>query len=185
MAVLGLTWMLNDKRLLGQLKRGDNEALRQIYMEYKDNLLTIAVSLLHDPEAAEDVLHDVFVSFAGVVGGLRLRGTLRNYLVASVVNRARDLYRKARHHLVELDEAGQVPADSEGPGQTAAYNEEAERLTGALAQLPPDQRETIVLHLNAGMKFKEIAEMQGIPISTVQGRYRYGLDKLRTVLKER
>jgi DNA-directed RNA polymerase specialized sigma24 family protein len=35
------------------------------------------------------------------------------------------------------------------------------------------------------MKFKEIAEMQGIPISTVQGRYRYGLDKLRTILKER
>jgi RNA polymerase sigma-70 factor (ECF subfamily) len=175
--------MPKDKRLLGQLKRGDNEALRQIYMEYKDNLLTIAVSLLHDPGAAEDVLHDVFVSFAGVVGNLRLRGTLRNYLVASVVNRARDMYRKGRHHLVELDEVGQIPANSDGPGQSAASNEEAERLTGALSQLPPDQRETIVLHLNAGMKFKEIAEMQEIPISTVQGRYRYGLDKLRTVLK--
>lgn len=177
--------MLTDKRLLGQLKRGDNEALRQIYMEYKDNLLTIAASLLHDPETAEDVLHDVFISFAGVVGSLRLRGTLRNYLVASVVNRARDMYRKGRHHLVELDEVGQIPADSDGPGQSAASREEADRLTGALSQLPPDQRETIVLHLNAGMKFKEIAEMQGIPISTVQGRYRYGLDKLRTILKER
>ena len=177
--------MLNDKRLLGQLKRGDNEALRQIYMEYKDNLLTIAASLLHDPGAAEDVLHDVFVSFAGVVGSLRLRGTLRNYLVASVVNRARDMYRKGRHHLVELDEAGQMPAGSEAPEQSAAYSEEADRLTGALAQLPSEQRETIVLHLNAGMKFKEIAETQGIPISTVQGRYRYGLDKLRTILKER
>lgn len=177
--------MLDDKRLLGQLKRGDNEALRQVYMEYKDNLLTIAASLLHDPGAAEDVLHDVFVSFAGVVGGLRLRGTLRNYLVASVVNRARDVYRKGRHHLVELDEAGQIPADLQAPEQSAASNEETERLTGALTQLPCEQRETIVLHLNAGMKFKEIAEMQGIPISTVQGRYRYGLDKLRTILKER
>jgi len=177
--------MLRDKRLLGQLKRGDSNALRQIYMEYKDNLLTIAVSLLHDPDAAEDVLHDVFVSFAGVVSSLRLRGTLRNYLAASVVNRARDMYRRGKHHLVALDEAGQVPTGSDGPGQSAASNEEAERLTGALAQLPPDQRETIVLHLNAGMKFKEIAEMQGIPISTVQGRYRYGLGKLRTILRER
>lgn len=177
--------MLSDKRLLGQLKRGDSDALRQVYMEYKDNLLTIAASLLHDPDAAEDVLHDVFVSFAGVVGGLQLRGTLRNYLVASVVNRARDMYRKARRNLVELDEAGQIPAGSDAPEQSAASNEEAERLTGALSQLPPDQRETIVLHLNAGMKFKEIAEMLGIPISTVQGRYRYGLDKLRTILKER
>jgi len=45
-----------------------------------------------------------------------------------------------------------------------------------------EQRETIIMHLNGGMKFKEIAGMQHIPISTVQGRYRYGLDKLRTIL---
>ncbi|UCC96776.1 MAG: sigma-70 family RNA polymerase sigma factor [Phycisphaerales bacterium] len=177
--------MLEDKRLLGQLKRGDKEALCQIYMEYKDNLLTIATSLLHDPSAAEDVLHDVFVSFAAVVGSLRLRGSLRNYLVASIVNRVRDVYRRKKHHLVELDEAGPVASGSEDPGQAAVVGEEARRLTGALAQLPSDQRETIVLHLNAGMKFKEIAQMQGIPISTVQGRYRYGLGKLRTILKER
>ena len=57
--------MLEDKRLIWELKRGDREALRQIYMEYKDSLLTIAASLLHDSCAAEDVLHDVLVSFAG------------------------------------------------------------------------------------------------------------------------
>lgn len=177
--------MLDDRRLLGRLKRGDDEVLSQIYMEYKDHLLTIATSLLHDPYAAEDVLHDVFVCFAAVAGGLRLRDSLRNYLVASIVNRARDMYRKKKHHLVELDEAGQIASGSKGPGQMAATDEETARLTGALAQLPPDQRETIVLHLNAGMKFREIARMQGIPISTVQGRYRYGLGKLRTILKER
>jgi len=48
-----------------------------------------------------------------------------------------------------------------------------------------EQRETVVLHLNGGMKFKEIARMQKIPLSTVQGRYRYGLEKLRSILKER
>ncbi|MGD8500507.1 MAG: sigma factor, partial [Phycisphaerales bacterium] len=96
--------MLEDKRLIGELKRGDKEALRQIYMEYKDNLLTIATSLLHDTSAAEDVLHDVFVSFAGSVGGLQLRGSLRSYLTASVVNRVRDKYRRKKHHLVELDQ---------------------------------------------------------------------------------
>jgi DNA-directed RNA polymerase specialized sigma24 family protein len=46
-----------------------------------------------------------------------------------------------------------------------------------------EQRETIILHLNGGMKFKEIAEVQHIPMNTVQGRYRYGLDKLRTILR--
>ena len=176
--------MLEDKRLIRELKRGDKEALRQIYMEYKDNLLTIAASLLHDTYAAEDVLHDVFVSFAAGVGGLQLRGSLRNYLIASVVNRVRDSYRKKKHHVVELEKVGQIASDSYEPEQSAMFSEESQLLTGALALLPLEQRETIILHLNGRMKFKEIAGMQGIPVSTVQGRYRYGLDKLRTILKE-
>ena len=175
--------MLEDKRLIGELKHGNRDALRVIYMKYKDSLLTIAASLLHDSCAAEDILHDVFVSFAGSVGSLQLRGSLRNYLAASVVNRVRDRYRKKKHHMVKLGEAGQIGADSDGPEQSAIFGEESELLTDALAQLSMEQRETIVLHLNAGMKFKEIARMQHISINTVQGRYRYGLAKLRTILK--
>ncbi len=177
--------MLDEKRLIQELKQGSKDALRRIYMEYKDNLLTIAASMLHDTYAAEDVLHDVFVSFAGGIGSLQLRGSLRNYLIASVVNRVRDQFRKKKHHMVDLEEAGQFPSDSIGPEQSAVFGEEAGRLTDALARLPLEQQETIVLHLNAGMKFKEIAQMQKIPLSTVQGRYRYGLEKLRTILKER
>ena len=176
--------MLDEKRLIRELKRGSEEALHQIYMEYKDSLLTIATALLHDNNAAEDVLHDVFVSFAGTVGGLRLRGSLRSYLTTSVVNRVRDSYRKKKHHMVELDEARQVAGDSGDPEKAAIFGEQSGQLADALAQLPPEQRETIVLHLNGRMKFKEIASMQGILISTVQGRYRYGLGKLRTILKE-
>ncbi len=176
--------MLDDKRLLRELKRGSEEALHKIYMEYKDNLLTIATALLHDYGAAEDVLHDVFVSFAGSVGGLELRGSLRSYLTTSVVNRVRDRYRKKRHHLVELDEAHQVASDSGDPERSAIFDEESRLLTDAMAQLPLEQRETIALHLNGGMKFKEIARIQGIPTSTVQGRYRYGIGKLRKILKE-
>jgi RNA polymerase sigma-70 factor (ECF subfamily) len=175
--------MLEDKRLIWELKRGDKDALRQIYMEYKDNLLTIAAALLHDAGAAEDVLHDVFVSFAGSVGGLQLRGSLRNYLVASVVNRVRDRYRVKKHHMVQLEKAGQIPSDADDPGRSAIFGEKCQLLTDALARLPMEQRETIMLHLNGGMKFKEIARMQGISMSTVQGRYRYGLAKLRTIFK--
>ena len=176
--------MLEEKRLIRELKRGNKEALHQIYMEHKDTLLTIATALLHDNSAAEDVLHDVFVSFAGMVGGLQLRGSLKSYLTTSVVNRIRDMYRKKRHHHVELDEARQVAGESGDPVRSAVFDEHFEQLGEALAQLPLEQRETIVLHLNGRMKFKEIARMQGIPISTVQGRYRYGLGKLKAMLKE-
>ncbi len=174
--------MLDDKRLIWELKRGNKEALRQIYMKYKDKLLTVAVSLLHDVYTAEDVLHDVFVSFAGSVQRLELRVSLRNYLIISVVNRVHDRYRKKKHHTVELDKAGQISSDSYDPERSAIFSEELQLLTEALSQLPLEQRETIIMHLNAGMKFKEIADVQRIPLGTVQGRYRYGINKLRKIL---
>jgi RNA polymerase sigma-70 factor (ECF subfamily) len=174
--------MLEDERLISELHQGDKKALRQIYLKYKDNLLTIAASLLHDIGAAEDVLHDVFVSFAAGAGNIRPRVSLRNYLVASITNRVRDIYRKKKHPTVGLNDARQISSDSGDPVQSAIFGEEFRLLTDALFRLPFEQRQTIILHIKGGMKFKEIARMQGITTSTVQGRYRYGIDKLRTIL---
>jgi RNA polymerase sigma-70 factor (ECF subfamily) len=162
--------MLEDKRLIWELKQGSEDALRQIYMEYKDTLLTIAASLLHDTYAAEDVLHDVFVSFAAGAGKLELRVSLRSYLITSVVNRVRDRFRKKKHHMVELDKAGQISSDSNSPEQSAVFAENLQLMADALSQIPLEQRETIIMHLNGGMKFKEIAEVQHLPMNTVQGR---------------
>ncbi|MBW7992226.1 MAG: sigma-70 family RNA polymerase sigma factor [Planctomycetes bacterium] len=174
--------MLEDKPLILELKQGSKDALRQIYMEYKDTLLTIAASMLHDACAAEDVLHDVFVSFAAGAGKLELRVSLRSYLITSVVNRVRDRFRKKKHHMVELEKAGQISSDVNRPEQSAIFAEQSHLMADALFRIPLEQREAIILHLNGGMKFKEIAEVQGVPMNTVQGRYRYGLDKLRTIL---
>jgi RNA polymerase sigma-70 factor (ECF subfamily) len=173
---------MDDQRLIRELKRGDKEALRRIYLEHKDTLLTVATSMLHDVYAAEDVLHDVFVAFASGVRSLDVRISLRRYLITCVVNKVRDRFRRKRPRLVEIDEAGPLRSATAGPDGRAAFNEDAARLAEAIAALPVEQRETIVLHLNAGLTFREISEMQGISLSTVQGRYRYGLDKLRTAL---
>jgi RNA polymerase sigma-70 factor (ECF subfamily) len=176
--------MPEDELLFRKLKRGDKEALRRIYEKYKDDLLTIAASLLHDAGAAEDVLHDVFVSFAAGVGQLELRSSLRNYLITSIVNRVRDRFRKKQHRLIEIDRVRPISSGADEPEQLAMLSEESQLLTDALAQIPLEQREVIILHLRVGMKFNEIASMQGIPSSTAQGRYRYGLSKLRTILNK-
>jgi len=86
--------MLEDKQLILELKRGGREALRQIYEKYKDKLMTIATSMLHDACAAEDVVHDVFVSLAKCAGHLKLRNNLRNYLITATINRVRDVFRQ-------------------------------------------------------------------------------------------
>jgi len=62
------------------------------------------------------------------------------------------------------------------------HDEELGRLADALATLPYEQREVIVLHLNGDLTFREIAVVQGMSINTVRSRYRYGIDSLRSML---
>jgi len=174
--------MLEDKLLIWKLKRGNRDALRLLYEKYKDNLRTIAGSMLHDTQAGEDVLHDVFVAFAENARKLQIRTSLKNYLTTCVVNRVRDEFRCRQSRTIELDKAGPISPDSNCPENRVEADEKSQALTDALAAIPFEQREVIVLHLKAGLKFKEIAKMQQTSVSTVHGRYRYGLKKLNTIL---
>ena len=178
--------MLEDKLIIYQFNRGNREVLRRVYEKYKKDLMTLAAALLYDRNAAEDVVQDVFASFIESAEKFRLTGSLKGYLAVCVANNARNRNKaRQRHHSVGLDEVEVIVSYLKSPDFSVMFGEELQRLTWALAQLPFQQRETLLLHVYSGMKFKEIARMKKIPLSTVQGRYRYGLDKMRTILKER
>lgn len=173
--------MLEDKLLVLKCKRGRKDAMCRVYEKYKDYLLTLAKALLGDTAAAEDVVHDVFVSFAESVSEFQLTGNLRSYLATCVANLARDRIRASKQAR-KLDAAGVIRSGSDDPEKSALETEELTRLRQAMAQLPHEQREVVVLHVRGGMRFREIAKLQGVSISTTHGRYRYGLDKLRSLL---
>ena len=171
--------MLEDKFLIWKFKCGSKNAFRRIYEKYESDLLTLAANLLVDAAAAEDVVQDVFISFAESVDNFHLTGSLKAYLATCVANRARDCLRKRKH----LQNAGgQMPSDADEPVQVVIAGEELQQLSHAMARIPYQQREVIVLHLHGNLKFRQIAELQNVPIKTVQSRYRYGLDKLRSLL---
>ena len=175
--------MIEDKLLIWKFKRGSSDALCRIYEKYKDNLLRLASALLNDTTAAEDVVQDCFVSFAQSPETLKLGGNLKSYLATCVVNRVHNWNSaRRRQETANPNEAESAVSDSNRPEQWIICSEELRRLNSALAQLPYQQREVIILHLQGGMKFKTIAESQGVSINTVQSRYRYGLDKLRSIL---
>ncbi|MFC1782934.1 RNA polymerase sigma factor [Planctomycetota bacterium] len=175
--------MLEDKMLIWKFNHGDREAFCRIYQKYLDDLLTLAVSLLGDAHAAQDVVQDVFIRFGESNGGFQLRGSLKSYLAVCVANQARDIYRSAkRHQTVGLNEAQHIASAAADPVGWAISNEQQQRISRALAEIPYDQREVIILHLHGDMKFREIARTQQTSIKTVQSRYRYGLDKLRSLL---
>ncbi len=183
--------MIEDKLLIWRFKRGSTEALCRIYNKYKDNLLRLATALLNDTTAAEDIVHDFFVSFAQSPEKLKLNGSLKSYLATCVANRVRNanIARQRQEALgrlpaetAGLNEAESAASNSKRPEQWIIYSEQLRQLNDALAQLPEQQREVIILHLQGAMKFKAIAESQSVSINTVQSRYRYGLDKLRSNL---
>jgi len=175
--------MIEDKLLIWRFKCGSAGALCRIYRKYKDNLLRLASALLNDTDAAEDVVQDVFVSFAQSAEKLKLTGNLRSYLATCAANRARNWNRAGKYReTANPDEARSAVSSSKSPEQWIIYSEQLRRLNNALSQLPYEQREAISLHLQGGMKFKAIAELQDVSINTVQSRYRYGLDRLRSIL---
>lgn len=175
--------MVEDKLLIWKFKSGHKAALARIYEKYKIDLLRIATGLLNETSVAEDVVHDVFVSFAQYPHKVRLSGNLKGYLITCVANHARNNKRaQLRRQAVGFDEVEPVISVSDKPERWIIRNEELDTLNNAMAQLPYPQREVVVLHVQGGMTFKVIAKSQNVSINTVQSRYRYGLDKLRSLL---
>ena len=174
---------MEDKLLIWKFKRGSRVALRRIYDKYHGNLLKLAIVLTGRPNTAEDIVQEVFVKFAQSANRLSLSGSLKSYLITSTLNCVRNQRRDyQRHRTQNLGKADRLPSAERQPDQWAVLSEYLERLSSAMACLPYEQREVITLRMEANMTLRNIAELQKTSISTVQARYRYGIEKLRSLL---
>ncbi len=175
--------MIEDTLLLLRFKRGRPEALRPIYDKYKVELLRLAVVLVGDVPTAEDIVHDVFVSFAQSADRIKLTGSLKSYLATSVINRVRNCRRDSnRHGETCLEGVDSRCSSDRGPLQWVILDEQLTLLSRALQGLPYEQREVISLRMEMDLTFRRIATLQSASVNTVKGRYRYGIEKLRSVL---
>jgi RNA polymerase sigma factor (sigma-70 family) len=174
--------MFEDQILVWRASRGCSESMCRIYERHKDEMLSVAHMLLGDVATAEDVVHDVFVGFAQRVGKLKLRSSLKSYLVVSIRNEVYDRLRRNRREkgLGDIDET--MASNDEGPDEAADRREAQGMLEVAMLMLPEEQREAIVLHHKGGLKFREIGDIQGVSLNTAQGRYRQGIARLRSIL---
>jgi RNA polymerase sigma-70 factor (ECF subfamily) len=174
--------LMTDRLFMMRRKQGSRDALRHIYEKYRNSLLIIAIALSHDVNAAEDAVHDVFVAFARNFANFELTGSLKGYLATCVANRIRDLMRKKQNQTLSPEQVFSAPPDMSDPSHLIVCNEQLQLLSTALAKLPYEQREVIVLHIHGQMRFRIIAKSLGISVNTVKGRYRYGIRKLRSFL---
>lgn len=176
--------MLEEKRLMRRFNGGDKDALRDIYGLYKDDLVSLACALLHDKAAAEDAVHDVFARLLAGRETLTITRSLRQYLLSAVANAARQYHRdrvKRSHVSIDAENAPEPGRDCPPDAETI-FSERQQGLARALTALPYEQREVILLRHFGGLRLRAIAALRNVSPNTVQGRYRYGLEKLRSLL---
>jgi len=175
--------MLEEKLAVWRFRQGRVEGLRWIYDRYKADLLGLAVMLTGDVDRSEDAVQDVFLRLARSYDTIRIRGNLRNYLITCLMNRIRTLRRDAGRSVErQFDATPTHVSEVHQPEHWASLNEQMHQIGQALGQLPREQREVVTLRFHAGLGFRQIARIQNASINTVQGRFRYGMEKLRSLL---
>jgi len=161
------------------LAGGDPSALETIWDLASRRLYGLALWRTGCEEDARDVVQDVFVRLASRRRELSGVETPHVWLLAVTHNAAVDAVRRsARRRTEPIESAAHVAAPGSDPERVAA----ASRTSHALAQLPPPQREAVLLHHVAGCSFREIAAITGVPAFTAASRCRLALARLRRLM---
>ena len=163
---------------------GDDEALREVYDQYASFVYGLAVRVIGDARAAEDVSQDVFVAFWERPAAFDpKKGSLRTWLGTLTHRRAVDHVRReeARRRRAEREASRAVAAPDVEEMATALLT--AERVRAALDLLPPDQRRAIQLAYFGGKTYRQVAETLGIPEGTAKSRLRLALRRIADALE--
>ncbi|HWX22243.1 MAG TPA: RNA polymerase sigma factor [Candidatus Binatia bacterium] len=157
--------------------------LERLYDDHARALFAFLLNFTRDPDDTHDVLQEVFVRLARQPDLLHAAKDQRAFLIRLAHNAAIDLMRRRGTRSKYHEQFG---LDQVSPFAVAADPDEAafrSELSAALGQLPPEQRAVVHLKLWEGLTFEQIAETLEIPANTAASRYRYGLDKLRALLR--
>lgn len=184
--------MNEELRLVEAGQRGDVEAFNQLVRLYEGRVYNLCYRMLGDADAAADATQDTFIAAYRNLRRFR-GGTFRSWLLRIATNACYDALRaRKRRPTVSLD-ATQTVADSnttidlpdpgEAPDEIALRHELAQAIQQGLAQLPVDQRITVILCDVQGLAYEEIAAITNTNLGTVKSRLSRGRARLRDILR--
>ena len=180
---------LADEELMPLISDKDPEAFEVFYDRHGGVAFSLAYRILGDRTAAEDCIQEAFISIWRSGARFdRTRGSVRSWTLSIVRNRAIDALRskagKAPKLTFDDDAILESRPAEELTDDEAMRHETATEVRGALSQLPGDQSKVIQLAYFGGFSQSEISRMLGVPLGTVKGRMRLGLEKIRGEMAE-
>jgi len=175
---------LGDERLMQLYGSGDMRAFEELYRRYRGPLYRYILRQVSDPATASDLYQGSWEKIIGARRSYRPTAPFKAWAFRIAHNHLVDYYRRQRP-ATSLDQGGYVAdlAGTEANPETALDEERQERqLRQAILDLPPDQRDTLLLKLESGLALEEIATMTGVGRETVKSRLRYATSRLRRAL---
>jgi len=167
----------NDGALIAAIRSGNQDAMAQLYARYSSVVYAVALRVLGDTAAAEDVLQEIFIQLWRNPGAFDSgRGNLAPWLAVITRNRAVDSLRKRRPQTEISETTVSVEPDLAGE---ADRGRAMEKVRAVLKDMPEAQRSSLEMAYFEGYSHSEIAEKTGEPLGTVKTRIRNGLMLLR------
>lgn len=167
---------MTDKELIRKVHNGDKEVLEVIIQKYYDEIYRFCLYLTGQEADSQDIVQEVFLKFIRHVDSYRYKN-LKGYLLMIARNSCYDYFRHKKETVCIED------VEETGREDTGILRVEDEMmLRQALAFLSPQQREVILLRIQEGLKYTEIAKILGCHLSTVKSRYFQGIQKLNKLL---
>jgi RNA polymerase sigma-70 factor, ECF subfamily len=180
---------LADEDLMPLIAQRDPEAFEVFYDRHGGAAYSLAYRIVGEASAAEDVTQEAFISiWRSGARYDRTRGSVRSWTLGIVRNRAIDALRRTAGKAPMLDFDDEMILEQRPSGdrtdEEAIRRDEARELRGVLRELPDEQSKVIQLAYFGGFSHSEIAEVLGMPLGTVKGRMRLGMEKIRAQLAE-
>lgn len=179
----------NDEQLIRLITEAQEEALSQLYERYNRLVFSLAFTIVNDRATAEEITLDVFMRIWQKAGTYRAeQAKVSTWLTHITRNHAIDVLRRravrSDQYAVQWEEAIYAESTQPDPQESAELSMRRERVHSALAQLPPDQKQAILLAYFGGLTQSQIAETLKQPLGTIKTRVRLAMQKLHDFLRD-
>jgi RNA polymerase sigma-70 factor (ECF subfamily) len=180
-----------DEELVALSMGGDVESFNQLVLRWERPIYALAYRVIGREEDARDVVQETFLRAFRGIGNFRGQAKFSSWVYRIALNLCRDWIRRERRApILPTPEGVEVVelAAEQGPAESiedlVARNDISKVVADLMTRLPEEQRTAIILKEYHGMTFQEIADLQGVPLSTVKTRLYQGLTVLRRHLQQ-
>ncbi len=183
---------LNDQQLIARYLDGDQRAFEELLSRHKQKIYTSIYLFVKDHALAEDIFQEVFIKIIDTLrkGKYNHEGKFVQWAMRISYNMCVDYFRRNKRRPIvsptetfDIFEVLQVSEDN--AEQKIIRSQTHDKVRKLVDQLPPEQREVVILRHYADMSFKEISQLTRVSINTALGRMRYALINIRRMVEER